>query len=76
MFSALVVLRFELHPVDGKWTKPRTAKSPLVNALPVPDDDISAVMRSTSDKTWNVSFSGYDRGMEIVAEDIEGGQGH
>ncbi|KAI0382382.1 cytochrome P450 [Hypomontagnella monticulosa] len=76
MFSALVVLRFELHPVDGKWTKPRTAKSPLVNALPVPDDDISIVMRSTSDKIWNVSFSGYDRGMEIVAEDIEGGRGH
>ncbi|KAI1384279.1 cytochrome P450 [Hypoxylon trugodes] len=71
MFSALMVLRFDLLPVDGKWTTPGTTKSPLVNALPVPDDDISVVMRPTSDKVWNVSFSGYDQGMEIVAEDIE-----
>ncbi|XXH00830.1 hypothetical protein Hte_007181 [Hypoxylon texense] len=71
MFSALMVLRFDLEPADGKWIAPPTAKSPLVNALPVPDNDISTVIRPTNDKMWNVSFSGYDQGMEIVAEDIE-----
>ncbi|KAI1503392.1 cytochrome P450 [Biscogniauxia marginata] len=72
IFSALMVLRFDLYPVDGKWITPRTAKSPLVNALPVPDRDISVEMRPKGDKLWNVSFSGHDKGMEIAAEDIEG----
>ncbi|OTB09632.1 hypothetical protein M426DRAFT_18266 [Hypoxylon sp. CI-4A] len=71
MFSALMVLRFDLQPIDGKWTTPRTAKSPLVNALPIPDSDINVALRPTNEKVWNVSFSGYDQGMEIVAEDIE-----
>lgn len=72
MFSALLVLRFDLHPVDGKWTAPTTAKSPMVNAMPVPDWDINVEMRPRNDNAWRVSFSGYDRGMEIAAEDIEG----
>ncbi|OTA90007.1 hypothetical protein M434DRAFT_78621 [Hypoxylon sp. CO27-5] len=71
MFAALVVLRFDLQPLDGKWVAPRTDKSPLVNALPIPDEDIRIVMCPTSDRMWNVSFSGYNQGMEIVAEDIE-----
>ncbi|KAJ0115128.1 hypothetical protein J7T55_001537 [Diaporthe amygdali] len=72
MFSALLALRFDLHPVDGKWTAPTTAKSPMVNAMPVPDWDINVEMRPRNDNAWRVSFSGYDRGMEIAAEDIEG----
>ncbi|KAI5917892.1 cytochrome P450 [Camillea tinctor] len=71
MYSALMVLRFDLEPVEGKWFTPRTTKSPLINGLPVPDNDISVIMRPTSNKLWNVSFSGYDQGMEIAAEDIE-----
>ncbi|KAI2622461.1 cytochrome P450 [Hypoxylon sp. NC1633] len=78
MFSALLVLRLDIHPVDGRWITPRTAKSPLVNALLVPherigilpNDDIT-VLRPTSDKIWNVSLSGYNKWIEIVAEDIE-----
>lgn len=72
MFSALLVLRFDLHPVDGKWAAPTTAKSPMVNALPVPDWDISVEMRPRNDNVWKVSFSGYEKGMEIAAEDIGG----
>lgn len=71
MFSALVILRFDLHPVDDKWVTPQTTKSPFVNALPVPDEDISVVLHPTSDKVWKVSFSGNDQGMEIVAEDFK-----
>lgn len=72
MFSALLVLRFDLYPVDGKWAAPTTAKSPMVNAMPVPDWDINVELRPRSDNAWRVSFSGYERGMEIAAEDIEG----
>ncbi|OTA70016.1 cytochrome P450 [Hypoxylon sp. EC38] len=71
MFAALVVLRFDLQLMDGKWVASRTDKSPLVSALPIPYEDISIVMCPTSDRMWNVSFSGYNQGMEIVAEDIE-----
>ncbi|KAI0400159.1 cytochrome P450 [Xylaria palmicola] len=73
MFSALLVLQFDLDPVTGKWVAPPTANSPMVNALPVPDWDFQVEMRSRDDgKPWNVCFSGYDKGMEIAAEDIEG----
>lgn len=70
MFAALLVLRFDLTPVDGKWTKPTTANSSLVNAMPVPDSDINIELRPRNDKAWRVSFSGYDKGMEIAAEDM------
>ncbi|KAL1845876.1 hypothetical protein Daus18300_014422 [Diaporthe australafricana] len=72
MFSALLALRFDLHPMDGKWSAPTTSKSPMVNAMPVPDWDINVEMRPRNDNAWKVSFSGYDRDMEISAEDIEG----
>ncbi|KAI0806444.1 cytochrome P450 [Xylaria sp. FL0064] len=73
MFSALLVLRFDIHPVKGEWIAPPTTKSPMVNVLPVPDWDFQVEMRPRDDgKPWNVSFSGYDRDMEIAAEDIEG----
>lgn len=72
MFSALLVLRFDLVPVDGKWTAPATANSPIVNALPLPDWDVDVEMRPRNTDTWRVTFSGYERGMEIAAEDIEG----
>lgn len=72
MFSALLVLRFDIHPVGGKWNAPETAKSPMVNAMPVPDWDINVKMRPRNGKAWTVTFSGYEKGMEIAAEDIEG----
>ncbi|KAG8165573.1 hypothetical protein KVR01_004125 [Diaporthe batatas] len=71
MFSALLVLRFDLKPADGKWIKPTTANSSLVNAMPVPDSDINIQLRPRSENTWRVSFSGYDKGMEIAAEDVD-----
>ncbi|KAI1128143.1 cytochrome P450 [Nemania abortiva] len=73
MFSALLVLRFDIEPKEGKWTAPSTAKSPVVPAMPIPDWDFPVELRPRDDgKPWKVSFSGYDRGMEIVAEDIGG----
>ncbi|KAG6362677.1 hypothetical protein INS49_007770 [Diaporthe citri] len=68
----LMFSRFDLYPVGGKWAAPMTAKSPMVNAMPVPDWDINVEMRPRNDHAWRVSFSGYERGMEIAADDIEG----
>ncbi|KAK9415843.1 putative Cytochrome P450 [Seiridium unicorne] len=72
MFTALLVLRFDLRPLSGQWIAPSTANSPMVNAMPVPDSDIDVKLHPINDKAWDVSFSGYDKGMEISAEDIEG----
>ncbi|KEY72978.1 hypothetical protein S7711_04651 [Stachybotrys chartarum IBT 7711] len=69
VFSALMVLRFDLVPLKD-WTRPSTAKSPMVNALSVPDWDIDVEMNPRNRKVWNVSLSGYDKKMEIVSEDI------
>ncbi|POS70492.1 hypothetical protein DHEL01_v211110 [Diaporthe helianthi] len=72
MFSALLVLRFDLRPVIGTWIKPTTANSSLVNAMPVPNSDINIELRPRNENVWKVSFSGYDKGMEISAEDMDG----
>ncbi|KAI2469102.1 cytochrome P450 [Annulohypoxylon bovei var. microspora] len=72
MFSALLVLRFDIHPVGGKWTAPSTVNSSMASSLPVPDWDLNVELHPRDDKTWKISFSGYHKEMEIAAEDIEG----
>ncbi|XXG98980.1 hypothetical protein Hte_005313 [Hypoxylon texense] len=72
MFSALMALRFDIRPVSGKWVRPTIEKSTLVAAVPVPDWDIDVEICPRDDKKWVVSFSGYDKEMEISAEDIGG----
>lgn len=72
MFSALMALRFDIRPVGGKWLRPTTEKSPLIAAIPIPDWDIDVEICPRDDKKWIVSFSGYDKDMEISAEDIGG----
>ncbi|KAJ8113401.1 hypothetical protein ONZ43_g5164 [Nemania bipapillata] len=73
MFAALLVLRFDVRPVTGKWSAPTIAKSPMINALPVPDYDVEVELRPIDGAaSWSVSFSGHDKDMEIAAEDIEG----
>lgn len=73
VFSVLLVLRFDIISKGGKWVLPSTAKSFMVNALPVPDWDMEVELRPRDVGTpWNVLLSGYDRGMEITAEDIKG----
>ncbi|KAI0139710.1 cytochrome P450 [Pestalotiopsis sp. NC0098] len=72
MFTALLVLRFDVVPVDGKWVQPTTANSPMVNAMPFPDVDVNVELRPRDSRDWKVSFSDYDKDMEISVEDIEG----
>ncbi|KAI0096081.1 cytochrome P450 [Nemania sp. FL0031] len=72
VFSALLALRFDIKPTGGKWVAPSTAKSQTMPAIAVPDWDFSVEMRPRDDgKPWDISFSGYDKGLEIVAGNIE-----
>ncbi|KAH7304100.1 cytochrome P450 [Stachybotrys elegans] len=71
MLSALLVLRFDIVPMDGTWTRPPTAKSPIVPAFPTPDDDIRAELRPRDNRAWKVTFAKREKGMGIVAEDDE-----
>ncbi len=72
MFSALMVLRYDIQPVNGEWVRPPTNNSSLVAAIPAPDRDIDIELRPRDNKGWKRNFSGYEKTMEISAEDIEG----
>ncbi|KAI1085984.1 cytochrome P450 [Rostrohypoxylon terebratum] len=79
LFSALMVLRFDVNPLSGKWVHPTTDNSPSFPAIPSPDVDIDIQIRPRNSMKWNVSFSKSDRDLEISAEDIEvvdPGSGH
>lgn len=72
MFAALMVLRYDIRPVNEKWIRPSTNKANPVAAMPVPDWDLDIELCPRDNKEWRISFSGHDKGMEISAEDIEG----
>ncbi|KAI1870665.1 uncharacterized protein JN550_005208 [Neoarthrinium moseri] len=71
MFSALVVLRFNIHPVKGKWATPSTVSSSMASALPMPDWDFEVELHPRDEKTWKVSFSDYNKETGIGAEEIQ-----
>ncbi|GAB1317462.1 hypothetical protein MFIFM68171_07672 [Madurella fahalii] len=72
LFSALMVLRFDVRSVRGGWAKPSISNTPLVAAMPTPDSDIEVELRPRDDRQWKVTFSGYDKDLELSAEDIHG----
>lgn len=72
MFAALMVLRYDVRPVNGKWTRPSVDTSNPVVAMPGPSGDLDIELCPRDDKEWKISFSGHEKGMELSAEDIEG----
>ncbi|KAI0023091.1 cytochrome P450 [Xylariomycetidae sp. FL0641] len=73
MFTAQLVLQFDLQPEGTGWVESSTKNSPMIHALPVPDWDIRVQMRRRDKgNPLRVLFSGYERDMEIAAEDVEG----
>ncbi|GAB1317669.1 hypothetical protein MFIFM68171_07879 [Madurella fahalii] len=72
--AALLVLQFDVMPVAGKWVEPTWDKSPLQAGFPVIDEDIRVELRPRDpSRKWRVTYSGSDKAMDIVSEDIDAG---
>jgi cytochrome P450 len=69
VFAALMVLRFDITPIKGKWVEPICDNMPAQSGFPIPDEDIEIELcpRDVS-KKWNITFSGSEKAMDIVAE--------
>lgn len=75
VFAALVVLRFDVTPIKGTWVEPICDNTPAQSGFPIPDEDIEMELcpRDIS-KKWNITFSGLEKAMDIVAEDSLSGE--
>lgn len=75
VFAALMVLRFDVKPVKGSWVEPICDNTPGQSGFPIPDEDIEIELcpRDAS-KKWNITFSGSEKAMDIVAEDGPSGE--
>lgn len=69
-FASLIILSFEIRPMDGCWTAPTTKNTNLGTAVDQPDHDIEVEVSPRSSKPWVVTISGATNEMRIVAEDI------
>ncbi|KAH6847191.1 cytochrome P450 [Chaetomium sp. MPI-CAGE-AT-0009] len=71
---ALLVLQFDVVPVAGRWVEPTWENSPAQAGFPVIDEDIPVELRPRDPKRkWRVVYSGTDKAMDIVSEDIAAG---
>ncbi|KAL2186140.1 cytochrome P450 [Thermothelomyces heterothallicus CBS 203.75] len=72
--AALLVLQFDVVPVAGRWVEPTWENSPAQAGFPVIDQDIPVELRPRNPRRkWRVVYSGSDKAMNIVAEDISAG---
>ncbi|TVY90133.1 7-alpha-hydroxycholest-4-en-3-one 12-alpha-hydroxylase [Lachnellula willkommii] len=73
-FTALLILRFEVAPADGIWTRLTTDKAALWETTPVPDEDIKVKISPRDDADisakWRVLVSDSDKAMPLSAEDL------
>jgi len=73
-FTALLILRFDITPVDGKWLCPTTNNAGLWETVPMPDHDIRVKIsaRAGQDRSakWRVLVSDSDKAMPLSAEDL------
>jgi len=75
--AALLALQFDVVPVKGRWEEPTWEKSPVQAGFPVIDEDIQVELRPREPgRRWRAVYSGSERAMDVVVEDIEvGGRG-
>ncbi|KXX74385.1 Cholesterol 7-alpha-monooxygenase [Madurella mycetomatis] len=72
--AALLVLQFDVVPTAGKWVEPTWNNSPAQAGFPVIDEDIPVELRPRDpSRKWRAMYSGTDKAMDIVSEDIEAG---
>lgn len=68
-FAALVILRFDIKPVRGKWIRPTTEKAGMQATVPPPDTDVEVEVTlregELAGKRWNAIFTGSDKPVEL-----------
>ncbi|KAK8004850.1 hypothetical protein PG990_010887 [Apiospora arundinis] len=69
--AALVVLQFDVVPVEGKWMEPSFENSPPQSGFPIPDEDIQVELRPRDpNRKWVVTFSEAEKAIGVVEEDV------
>lgn len=69
-FAVLMIIRFDVRPIGGKWFCPKTDKAPAWATIPAPDSDIEVEIIPRSTREIKVSYSSSDKPMGITAEDV------
>jgi cytochrome P450 len=73
-FTAVMLMRFDMKPVAGKWIQPTENNVDFWEATAGPDNDIeveiSPIAGGESGNTWKFTLSDSDRPIELSAEDM------
>ncbi|KAI9649219.1 hypothetical protein NHQ30_001787 [Ciborinia camelliae] len=73
-FIALLILRFDITPVDGKWAHLTSNKSAMWETTAAPDEDIEVrIVPRASDEVgikWKVLVTDSDKAMPLSVEDL------
>ncbi|KUI74212.1 5-beta-cholestane-3-alpha,7-alpha-diol 12-alpha-hydroxylase [Cytospora mali] len=74
-FVALLLLRFDLKPVNkhGEWVEPRKYLS-MTSSMPTPRDEVQVQIVPRDNREWRMNFSESSKGVNMVAEDVDGGE--
>ena len=68
-FLALLLVRFDVRPVDGTWVEPKK-NIVMDRACPLPKANVEVELVAKSNQKWRVVFSDNEKGVDIVAEDL------
>ena len=71
--AALLLLHFDLKPVtrNGEWVEPRK-NFPMTSSMPTPKDKVQVALVPRDQRRWRIDFSASSKGVEMVAEDVNG----
>lgn len=67
---ALILVRLDVLPLGGIWVMPKKDMA-MDRACPLPLSNTMVEFIPRDDHKWRVFFSGNDKGINIVAEDLE-----
>ncbi|KAI0142915.1 cytochrome P450 [Xylariaceae sp. FL1272] len=70
-FTALMIMRFDIKPVGGRWITPGSEKAPPSASVAPPDTDIDIDLVPRDDREWEIAFMESDKPVEIAAEDMQ-----
>jgi hypothetical protein len=73
-FTALLILRCDVTPVNGKWVSPTTKNAQMWEVTPRPDEDIEVRITPRAgedpDVKWRILVTDSDKGIQLSAEDL------